>query len=202
MGTLNPEPLDVMASVIEPVSFHGRYQGQKTDSLTALDRLVDAVVADPPSRLAITHEVNAVVDPAYVADRAAAEIALRQRFMQWHQAAPLLEAWAHRSVRLSDIDTRAQQLGNLGRVGLEALSFVDAHATPPSGWQESRIALISEAEKPSALVRFVSCRISASWWKRPPKAARQNSIARGTSLFRLPPVQFPMISGGFQSRDC
>ncbi len=61
MGSLDTEPLDLFASVIEPVSFHERYQGQKTDSLTALDRLVDAVVADPPSRQAIAGEMNALL---------------------------------------------------------------------------------------------------------------------------------------------
>jgi hexosaminidase len=155
MSALDPEPLDVFASVIEPVSFHDRYQGQKTDALTALDRLVDAVVADPPSRQAIAREVNAAVDPGRAGDRAAAQMALRRRFMQWQQAAPVLQAWARRSIRLSDIEPRAQQLGNLAGVGLEALSFMDAHATPPSGWQDSRMAAISDAEHSSALVRFV-----------------------------------------------
>jgi hexosaminidase len=153
MGTLDPEPLDVMAGVIEPVSFHERYEGQKTDGLTALDRLVDAVVADPPSRQAIAREVDAAVDASHPDERAA--LVLRRRFMQWEQASPVLEAWAHRSVRLSDIEARAQQLGNLARVGLEALGYMDAHTQPPAGWQDSRTAVISDAEKPSALVRFV-----------------------------------------------
>ena len=155
MGTLDPEPLNVMASVIEPVSFHERYQGQKTDGLTALDRLVDAVVADPPSRQAITREVSEVVDASHPGGRAEAETALRRRFMQWEQAAPMLESWAHRSVRLSDIEVRAQQLGNLARVGLEALSYIDAHTQAPGGWHDGSMATISEAEQPSALVRFV-----------------------------------------------
>jgi hexosaminidase len=155
MGTLDTEPLNVMASVVEPVSFHDRYHGQKTDGLTALDRLVDAVVADPPSRQAIAREVNAVVDASHAGERAAAETALRRRFRQWEQAAPALETWAHRSIRLSDIEARAQQLGNLASVGLEALSYMDAHTQPPSGWLDGRMAVISDAEQPSALVRFV-----------------------------------------------
>jgi hexosaminidase len=155
LGALDPEPLDVMASVIEPVSFHERYHGQKTDGLTALDRLVDAVVADPPSRQAIAREMNAVLDGGRPADRAAAEMALRRRFTRWQEIAPVLQTWAHRSIRLSDIEPRAQQLGDLARVGLEALAYMNAHTPPPSGWQESRLVVISEAEKPSALVRFV-----------------------------------------------
>ena len=154
-GAVDPESLDIFAAVIEPVSFHDRYQGQHTDSLTALDRLVDAIVADPPSRQAIAREVDAVVNAANPGDRAAAEIALRHRFTQWQQAAPLLEAWAHRSGRLSDIEARARQLGSLAQVGLEALSFLDAHTQPASGWQYIQMAAMTDAEKPSALVRFV-----------------------------------------------
>ncbi len=155
LGERDPEPLEVIAAVIEPVSFHERYQGQKTDGLTALDRLVDAVVADPPARQAIAREVNAVVDAGHPAERAAAEMALRHRFMQWQQAAPVLEAWSHRSVRLSDIEARAQQLGMLGRIGLEAFAYMDARTQPAAGWQDAQMAAIADAEKPSALVRFV-----------------------------------------------
>ena len=155
MGSVDSEPLDVMAAVMEPVSFHDRYQGQKTDSFTSLDRLVDAVVADPPARQAIAREVDAVIESKDAGDRAAAEMALRRRFTQWEQAAPALEAWAHRSVRLSDIEARARQLGALAQVGLESLSFLDAHAQPASGWPYIQLAVIHDAEKPSALVRFV-----------------------------------------------
>jgi hexosaminidase len=155
MGKTNPEPLDLLASVVEPVSFHERYQGQKTDALTALDRLVDAVVADPPSRQVIAREVDAVVDASHPGERAAAEMALRRRFTQWEQAAPVLEAWAHRSIRLSDLETRARQLGALGQLGLESLAYMDAHSTPAAGWQDSQLAVIADAGKPSALVRFV-----------------------------------------------
>ncbi len=155
MATLDPEPLDVFASVIEPVSFHERYQGQKTDSLTSLDRLVDAVVADPPARQAIAREVNAVVAPDHAGDQAAAKMALRHRFTQWQQAAPVLAAWAHRNVRLSDTEARAQQLGALAQAGLESLAYLDAHATPDAAWQDAKMTVISDAEKPSALVRFV-----------------------------------------------
>ena len=155
VGAMDPEPLDVMAGVIEPVSFHERYQGQKTDSLTALDRLVDAIVADPPSRQAIAREVDAFVNAANAADRVAAESTLRRRFTQWERVAPALESWAHRSVRLSDIDTRARQLNALAQVGLESLSWLDMHAQPAAGWQDAQMAVIADAEKPSALVRFV-----------------------------------------------
>jgi hexosaminidase len=67
----------------------------------------------------------------------------------------MLEAWAHRSVRLSDTDARARQLGALAEVGLESLAYLETHTQPAAGWQESQMAVIADAEKYSALVRFV-----------------------------------------------
>ncbi len=159
LGSLNPEPLDLLASVTEPVSFHERYQGQHTDRLTSLDRLVDAVVPDPPFRQEIAREVDAIVNPsqawAHAGDSERAKVELRKRFTQWEQAAPALEVWAHRSARLSDIETRARQLGALGQVGLESLAYLETHTLPTSGWKDNKMTTIADAEKPSALVRFV-----------------------------------------------
>lgn len=68
---------------------------------------------------------------------------------------PVLEAWSRRSVRLSDTEARARQLGALGQVGLESLATIDTHSQPAAGWADSQLAVIADAEKPSALVRFV-----------------------------------------------
>jgi hexosaminidase len=155
LGSRNPEPLDIFASVTEPVSFHERYQGQHTDALTSLDRLVDAVVADPPLRQEIKREVDAIVNSSQAGASERAKVELRRRFLQWEQAAPILEASAHSSARLSDIEIRARQLGVLGQIGLESLAYLDAHAVPASSWKDNQIATIADAEKPSALVRFV-----------------------------------------------
>jgi hexosaminidase len=155
LDSTHTEPLDVLASVIEPVSFHERYQGQHTDGYTSLDRLVDSVVADPPLRQEIAREVDEAVGPSGHSDRAAARIRLRSRFLQWQQAAPSLEVWAHRSARLSDTEARARQLGILAQVGLESLAYLDAHTSASQEWLDGQLAVIADAEKPSALVRFV-----------------------------------------------
>lgn len=154
-GTLHPEALDVFASVIEPVSFGDREDTQKTDSLVALDRLVDAVVADPPSRQEIAHEIETVVSAKSHAEAAAAEMRLRRRFEAWQEASPFMEVWAQRSSRLSDAGVRARQLGALANVGLESLAYLDGHTTPPADWLARQTAVLKDAEQPSALVRFV-----------------------------------------------
>jgi hexosaminidase len=155
-GALRPEALETFAGVLEPVSFGERYDDQRTDGLTELDRLVDAVVADPPSRQQIASEVDEVVVGSAVGagEGSGAAQQLRARFSAWEQASPELVAWASRSPRLSDIGPRAHQLGQLGAAGLEALAYLRTGTTPPAEWKTAQLALLAEAKKPSALVRF------------------------------------------------
>jgi hexosaminidase len=154
-GRRHAEALDVMASVAEPATFSERYSGQRTDRLTSLDRMVDAVVTDPPARQEIAREVDAVLNPAQAGERQAAAMELRRRFESWQAAAPQVEALSSQSARLSDEEERARQLGELGTAGLEALAFLQAHAAGSGGWLEARRLLLADAEKPSGLVRFV-----------------------------------------------
>jgi hexosaminidase len=154
-GTLHPESLEVFASVIEPVSFGDREDTQHTDALTSLDRLVDAVVADPPARQEIARDVDVLVDAKNGPESAEAEMRLRRRFEAWEEAAPRMEAWSHRSARLSDAGARARQLNALGVMGLECLAYLDLHTTPAANWLDQQNAVIKDAQQPSALVRFV-----------------------------------------------
>ncbi|MGA8939493.1 MAG: family 20 glycosylhydrolase [Acidobacteriaceae bacterium] len=172
---LDPEALDVLASVLEPVSFGERYDGQRTNGFTALDRLVDSVVADPPSRQQIAGDVEALAgdvtfaqptDPKLQLDlsgdvpqgatpsAAAARRRLRQRFLSWEAAEPRLLEDVQKTPRLSDASMRAEQLGELAEVGLSALNYMETHTAPPAGWEAQQMAVLDAAEQPSALVRF------------------------------------------------
>ena len=170
-----PEALDVLASVLEPVSFHERYGGQHTNGLTTLNRLVDAVVADPSSRQEIAGDVDALTagitvpppsNPKLQLDLSgdvrsgvspSPDVALgrlRQRFLSWQAAEPQLLEDVQGTPRLVDAAIRAEQLGELARVGLSALNYLQTHTTPPAGWQAQQISTLDTAEQPSALVRF------------------------------------------------
>jgi hexosaminidase len=171
----DPEALDVLASVLEPVDFHARSGLQHTNGWTALDRLVDAVVADPPSRQQVAGEVEAIAanitvpppaDPKLQLDlsgdvpegsvpsREAAFRRLRQRFLSWQAAETRLLEDAQQTPRLIDAGARAEQLGELAEVGLSSLAFLESHTAPPPGWQEKQMITLDAAAEPAALVRF------------------------------------------------
>ncbi len=171
-GRLDPPALDTLASVLEPVSFSDRYEGQHTDALTSLDRLVDAVAADPPARQLMDGQVEAVVGRKPVPElfakqdasgdvpqgfapaRPEAVEALRARFRAWQEAAPALLELDAETPRLNDIGPVALSLGALGEVGSEALAYVEVGRPAPTEWAEHARALLKEAAEPKALVRF------------------------------------------------
>jgi hexosaminidase len=157
-GEVNPTALTTLASVLEPVSFSDRYKGQHTDGHTPLDRLVDTVVPDPPSRFEIAQDVDAVLNKT--ADSTSAEARLTRRFMEWQEIAPMLAAQMQANPRMSDAAVRATQLGELGKVGLHALLSLDPNNSAYGGPKleasnpQSQLAAIDDAAKPAALVRF------------------------------------------------
>jgi hexosaminidase len=175
----DPHALNVLASVLEPVSFGERYHGQRTNGYTTLDRLVDSVVADPPSRQAIAAEVDALApnitvpppaEPEHGHEHemdfsgdvgagqplfpAVASYRLRERFLSWQKVEPSLLEEVRRAPRLSDVTPRVEQLGQLAQVGLAALTYLDTHTPPPADWQAQAMSVIDAAQQPSALVRF------------------------------------------------
>jgi hexosaminidase len=159
-GQVNPTALTTLTDVLEPVSFGERSETQHTDGHTPLDRLVDTVVPDPPSRFEIAQDVDAVVNK--IAQSAGAEARLTQRFMEWRLIAPGLQQQMEQNPRMSDAAVRAEQLGQLGLLGLQSLSRRDPGNQAivellPKGSviaPDQQAAVIDNTQKPVALVRF------------------------------------------------
>ncbi len=151
-GQLDPTALKVLTDVLEPVSFGERYQGQHTNGGTPLDRLVDTVVPDPPSRFAIAQDVDAVLNDTSDSDAAADR--LEARFEEWQRIAPELATEMQQNRRMQDAAPRAQQLGELGDVGENALAALKKTKGKAKMSNDRQLAVIADAEKPTALVRF------------------------------------------------
>jgi hexosaminidase len=151
-GTQEIGQLRVFASVLEPVSFHERYQQQKTSQLTVLDRFVDAVRPDPPSR----YEIERLTRDFLKAPQtdAASQSGLNHWFETMGASVPTVELQMQQSARLAEVRPRAEQLPELAKTGLEAVRFLSSGAKAPGGWKQSGLAQIEAAKKPSAIVRF------------------------------------------------
>ncbi|WP_233580993.1 beta-N-acetylhexosaminidase [Acidipila sp. EB88] len=165
--------LDLLASVTEPFSFGERYNAQRTDARTSLDRLVDAVAADPPARQEIAGAVDALIGkaapgkPAPHAPDTSGDVSaggrlsrqdamsdLRRRFAAWQDAVPALLTLAAQSPRMDDAGPLALLWGETGAVGTQALGYLDAKTAPTAEWTEHAREVLDRAAKGGALVHF------------------------------------------------
>jgi hexosaminidase len=150
-GTQQIGPLQVFASVLEPATFDEAFR-QHPNQLTPLNQLADALRPDPPSRHnfeLLTH--GYLQDPA---SRTQQERELTANFNAWIAAEPGILRLMAGSPVLAQAKPRAHQLTELGTVGLEAVSYLSSGLPAAAGWKAQKLAILDEAEKPQALVRF------------------------------------------------
>jgi hexosaminidase len=151
-GTQQIAPLQTLAAVLEPVTFDEQEEMQHPNQLTPLDQLTDALPPDPPSR----HDLDVVVHDYLQnpAPRKQEEAELVMQFNSWIAAEPGLLHLMANSPRLALGTPKALQLTELGTAGLEALAYLSSGLPAAPGWKASKLALLDDAEKPQALVRF------------------------------------------------
>jgi hexosaminidase len=152
-GSSDIDAMRVFASLLEPVSFHERYEGQHTSQLTPLDRLVDAVRPDPPSR----HEMEVLVH-AFLENPSQHESEqhrLQAIFAEWTAAASKVQREVAASPLLTeDATERAQQFAQLAEIGSQAVAHLASASPAPTGWRQGSLATLDAAQKPQGLVRF------------------------------------------------
>src|ERR1700722_4242311 len=153
-GTDQIGPLQILASVLEPVPFDARAHQQHANQLTPLDLLVDALPPDPPSRHNFELLVRTYLHLENSGGRAQAQTELTAGFNAWITSRPGILHLMADSPLLAQAEPRAQQLSELGEVGLEAVSYLSSGLPAPTGWKAAKLAVLDDAEKPQALVRF------------------------------------------------
>lgn len=149
-GTTAIEPLRILASVLKPAGFDQIYEMQHPTQLTPMDHLIDAVHPDPRSQ----HGMKLLVKEYLEDHDEAAGAKLQTIFAHWAVAGPQAQRLMAASPLLREAEPRAQQLGDLGTTGVEALLYISKKETAPAGWAQSKLALIDKAQKPAGLVRF------------------------------------------------
>jgi hexosaminidase len=153
-GTQQIDALRPLAAVLEPVNFDTRSGWSEAHGVTTqtpLNSLVDALPPDPPSR----HDFGDLMS-TYLQDpiaHAEEEDELNDTFHSWTAQPELFELMSG-SPQLAEALPRAQQLTELGTLGVEALSYLSSGVAAPPGWKAQKLAILDDAEKPVALVRF------------------------------------------------
>src|SRR5947209_14058459 len=145
-------PLATLVAIIEPVKEYRRGQMHPTTMLSPLTSLVDAAHADADEARPLASAVDALLSDAPRFN--AYQENLKLTLTQWRDARPALDALIAQSPVLRDAEPLAQDMSDLGTVGLEALSYLSAGAAPPNGWREARLAMIEQAAKPKAAAEF------------------------------------------------
>jgi hexosaminidase len=124
---------------------------QGVTTLTPMNQVVDALPPDPPSR----HDFGDLMS-TYLQDPVAhpeEEAGLAATFRSWSAQAELIELMSS-SPQLAAALPRAEQLTELGTMGVEALSYLSSGVPAPPGWKAQKLAILDDAEKPVALTRF------------------------------------------------
>jgi hexosaminidase len=151
-GTEEIDPLHILASVLEPVTFHDRAHMQHPNQLTPLNKLIDALPPDPPSRHNFDLLVRAYLQNPTTRSQEGTE--LTTEFKGWIAVEPGIMRLMAGSPTLAEAQLRAEQLTKLGAVGMEAVSYLSSGLPAGAGWKAQQLGLLDEAEKPQALVRF------------------------------------------------
>ena len=146
-GNDDPAALKVLAAVVLPVGSHGRDPLDLSDSLTPLNRMVDAV----PSESTTIRAFNTL------AKQIAGGNATPQ---QWRQAQQWLVLWRDNDARLQPLLARSylteelvpvsHNLSQTAALGLQALDDLQNHRSEAADTIHKDIAFLKSAQKPQA----------------------------------------------------
>ena len=151
--TIPAAPITTLLKYVEPYRLGLRRRAFETTQTqqTPLTALGDIVDVDKPSRRLITDSVNALLQsaPAFNADTSRLEAA----FNELSQLDKTYPSAAAGNPALEKADSRAQDLADLGRAGLEELKIINAGTAVSDQWLSEKLALLDRAEKstPAAL---------------------------------------------------
>jgi hexosaminidase len=154
-GTEQIAPLQTLAGVLQPVDFNTRGSWSDAHGVTTLmplDQLVDALPPDPPSRRDFEELVSRYLQAPSA--RPEQQASLTAIFRSWTADEPEEAALMSKSPRLAKALPRAQQLTEMGAMGLEAVAYLSSGVAAPPGWKAEKLAILDDAEQPVALTRF------------------------------------------------
>lgn len=154
-GTDQIASLEVLADTLAPAIFAVRGPWSEKHGVTTqepLDHMVDALPPDPESGRRFDRLVSAYLqDPAAHPSEKAELMIL---FREWIAARPAIMRLISNSPRLAEAGPRAQELSQMGTMGLQAISYLSAKSSAPASWHKQKLAILDDAQDPEDLVGF------------------------------------------------
>ena len=149
-GAADPHPLEVFASILEPVKEYERFENKEKyhGSLTAFNRLVDSI---PPESDAAREFRSAV--GRYLAGRPHGRRetdALRSQLERWSDNVPVVMPLLESNSVLEETVPLARSVEDLCRIGREALVLLAQGKRADAAWTKKRLAAVDDAAKAKA----------------------------------------------------
>jgi len=149
-GAADSHPLEVFASILEPVKEYARIEEKDRHytTLTPFNRLVDAIA--PESNAA--REFRDGVDRYLAAgpeSRRTAEL-LRSQLQRWSDNLPALLPILESNALLEETVPVAHNIEQLCRIGREALALPQEGKRADAAWSKERLAAVDDASKAQA----------------------------------------------------
>ena len=147
------EPLRVLGDASEATGIQVRSVARHYDSLTPLDRFVDAArpESEPVRRLDEAVARLVAGDPSELA-------AVRSRFREWAANDAHFQPLVSGSAALSELVQLSQWLRTAGEIGLRALQYWEAGKTAPADWVQQQHDVLDSIGQPSAEVVLAAVR--------------------------------------------
>ena len=142
-GSMPYEPLDRLASILEPVKVYGRHAERYTSS-TPLNRLVDAIAPESDAARAFRDRVEQYVETPANAERSSA---LGEQLALWRKTAVTLRPmFAANSLLAEDAPILDQTIA-LCDAGQQAINHLESGEPAALDWIESNLSAVQEASE-------------------------------------------------------
>ena len=152
VGSRDFESFSIFVDTLKATGLGPRSRAQHPTQLSPFTHLVDAVVADPSAGRQFESLVDGLLadGPKFEHNRTE----LTQVFASWRMAAPQVTQIIDSRPNLLEVAPRAAEFDGLGKLGQEALTYLETQTTPNQAWVADAAGKLDEAAKPKGLVRF------------------------------------------------
>jgi hexosaminidase len=152
VGGRDISALQTLVDVIEPVKGYQRYQQRPQTMLDPLTGLIDAALPDAGGARKFNKTVTETLAEK---DNSANLKILEMIFTEWQNAGIELAPVVQNSPALHEAKQLTIDLQDLGKIGLEAVSYLEKGIKPTAAWRDEKLKKLEEIKKPKAALEFM-----------------------------------------------